>query len=322
MSVFLLFNYAQCFAGSETLINSPSQSKKTIAKLYHTLQNNPKFDMAERLEIISASFLNKPYLLGALGEGNDARYDQSPLYRTDGFDCDTLVNTVLAIALAANQQVFPFCLRNLRYKNGEVDFISRNHFTSLDWNLNNQKQGYLQDITQSFKTDNNQPVAKIASAVIDKPSWYEHFDLTHIKLNNADKIEQQKRMDELKKRASHLPVLKAEIPYIPLNKLFDELGNANQALFSQIPNAAIVEIVRPNWDLRAQIGTCLNISHLGFVFWKNNTLFFRQASSNFQKVIDVSLIDYLKDARSSPTIKGINIQIVVPKKPLQADCTV
>nr|WP_277619301.1 N-acetylmuramoyl-L-alanine amidase-like domain-containing protein [Legionella norrlandica] len=87
-----------------------------------------------------------------------------------------------------------------------------------------------------------------------------------------------------------------------------------------MPNGAIIEIVRPNWDLRKEIGTALNISHLGFAIWINDKLYFRQASSQYGKVIDVPLIDYLDKARSSPTIKGINIQVVLPTKPTSNGC--
>ena len=82
--------------------------------------------------------------------------------------------------------------------------------------------------------------------------------------------------------------------------------------FQQIPNAAIIEIVRPNWDLTKEIGTHLNVSHIGFAIWKNKTLYFRQASSIHHQVIDTPLTSYLYDAlKNSETIKGINIQIAL-----------
>jgi hypothetical protein len=106
----------------------------------------------------------------------------------------------------------------------------------------------------------------------------------------------------------------SKVPYIPFTALFPE-NKPNLYLFSQIPNGAVIEIVRPNWDLRKQIGTFLDISHLGFAVWHKGVLYFRQASSQYGKVVDVPLIDYLKEALISLTIKGINVQIVVPQKP-------
>lgn len=84
-------------------------------------------------------------------------------------------------------------------------------------------------------------------------------------------------------------------------------------IINQIPNGAIIEIVRPNWDLYKIIGTNMNVSHLGFVVWENNKPYFIHASSDKLMVVKTSLIDYLKNAKKNPTIKGINIQIITSK---------
>jgi hypothetical protein len=299
---------------------SPERPDPIIEKLYHTLNNNSKSDMALRLDITSASFLEKPYVLWALGEGPGAGFDQSPLYRTDSFDCETYVDTVLALALAENQPVFKQCINQIRYAEGRVDFLTRNHFISLDWNKNNQRAGFIKDITTSIKGKNNQPIAKMAIALINKPSWYQHMRTDRIKVSSLTNEEQLNRLLELKNLGRTLPKKVAKIPYLPLTALFDEQGNPDKELFAQIPNAAILEIVRPDWDLRQQIGTRLNVSHLGFAFWKNSELVFRQASSSFGKVVEVPLIDYLKETLSSPTIKGINVQVLIPQKPLSLGC--
>lgn len=300
--------------------NAKPSSDQAIDHLYHKLNTEPTVLISDRLKHFSSQFLDYPYLLGPLGEGDNARFDQSPLYRTDSFDCLTFVETTLALAFGNNTAQFKKCMRKIRYSEGRIDFICRNHFTDIDWNQNNQKQGYFKDITPLIVNKNHESVFQIASALIDKPSWYQHFTPKRIKLKQSHPDEQIKRLLELKKLGSLLPQIKAETPYIPFSALFDNQGNVDVFLISQIPNAAIIEIVRPNWDLTQQIGTHLNISHLGFVFWINGQLIFRQASSEFNRVTDIPLIDYLNKARSSPTIKGINIQIVVPKHTLPQGC--
>ena len=297
------------------------QADYQIKILLQKFKLSPPANMADRVDAISREFVGKPYLLGALGEGSDARYDQKPRYRTDAFDCDTYVTTVLALALAKDEQSFPQCMAKVRYKEGKIDFISRNHFMSLDWNPNNQGQHFIKDITETIKDQNNQPLAKIARALIDKPSWYQHFSNKNIYLNSSNKNEQALRLAELKQAGSKLEKQNATIPYLPLTSLFDAKANPNHFVFAQIPHAAIIEIVRPNWNLHEIIGTNLNVSHLGFVFWKNGTLFFRQASSQYGKVVEVPLIDYLRETLTSPTIKGINIEVVLPKVPLDEHCT-
>ncbi|MGQ3888517.1 N-acetylmuramoyl-L-alanine amidase-like domain-containing protein [Legionella sp. CNM-1927-20] len=297
------------------------EANVAIKQLYHTLNNNIKLDMPSRIEKISASFLGKPYILGSLGEGATALFDQFPQYRIDGFDCETYVTTVIALALANQLDDFTQCLKKIRYHQGQVDYLTRNHFTGLDWNTNNQRQGFIKDITVTFKDKNNKPIAQVATALIDKPAWYQYKSLETIRLKQHDDKEQAKRLDKLKKMGGQLSRSKEQVPYLPLTAFFNDEGKPNYALFNQIPNGAIIEIVRPNWDLSKKIGTRLNISHLGFAFRKDGQLIFRQASSEYGKVVDVSLISYLKKATESPTIKGINVQIIIPREPLNNGCS-
>jgi len=269
--------------------------------------------MPERLNWFSKHFKDTSYVLGSLGEGAKGRYDQFPRYRTDAFDCDTFVNIVIALALSTSLDTFQQCVNDLRYKNGKVSYITRNHFTSIDWNEYHQKRGLFKDITLTIQDENNKPVAQYASVLIDKPSWYAHKTLSTIRIDK-DKAIQEQRLMELKSKSKALEVRTSNVPYLPFSALFSKQNKPNLYLFSQIPNGAIIEIVRPNWDLREEIGTYLDISHLGFAFWYNNTLYFREASSQYGKVVDVPLVRYLEEAAKSPTIRGINIQVVLPQK--------
>ncbi len=293
---------------SLVILSLQAMADKTITQLYNNPMIKPGADIPTRIELFSAQFMGKPYLRGALGEGAQGYYDNTPLYRTDAFDCETYVDTVLALALAHDPADFKQCIRRIRYQDGRVSFIHRNHFTCLDWNKNNQKQGFLKDITTTFHDKNGHSVAKMANALVDKPSWYQHFSTTIIRIKNPSPTEHAKRLASLKEKGSHLPRTLSSIPYIPLTALFSKTGEANTYLFNQIPNGAIIEIVRPNWDLEQQIGTRLNVSHLGFAIRINDTLIFRAATSINQRIMDVPLIDYLQETRKNPTIKGINIQ--------------
>ncbi|KTD14266.1 N-acetylmuramoyl-L-alanine amidase-like domain-containing protein [Legionella israelensis] len=315
----ILFS-SQIFAKTSPQIEQ--QANKAIEQLYHSLDGLYKTTMPERIEWISAQFKNKPYLLGALGEGYTARFDQFPRYRTDAFDCATYVTTVMAIALANNTKTFEQCLKQVRYKNGRRSYIHRNHFTSLDWNVNNQSQGFLQDITLTIKNHQDKPIAQIAKAVINKPAWYQYKTTVHIRLHPEHQQEQQNRLEELKTKGQSLEIREAKIPYLPLNELFNNKKEANHYIFKQIPHGAIIEIIRPNWDLREKIGTCLNVSHIGFAIWSNGILYYREASSTEGKVIDIPLISYLKNTLDSPTIKGINVQVIKPQTPFEGQCKI
>lgn len=293
--------------------SAPQSSDKTIIQLYHSLNSMPKSDISTRITLISAEFLEKPYSLGALGEGMNGQIDQSPLYRTDAFDCETFVDTVLALAFGHDIHQFRRCINQIRYHRGLVSFVDRNHFTDLDWNKNNQTEGFVKDITTTLLNEQNQPVAQSAHALINKSAWYSHFSTHNIRIQTTDLGEKEKRLRSLKQQGHQIPSKMSTISYIPLSVLFDKKGKANMHLFRQIPNAAIIEIIRPNWDLTKTIGTHLNVSHLGFAIWQNNILFFREASSESNRVVDIPLIQYLRSTLKSPTIKGINIQIVLPQ---------
>ena len=77
---------------------------------------------------IGAQYLGARYLNDPLGEG--IAPDPDPLIRTDAFDCTTFVETSLAAGDVG-------ALTKIRYKNGDVDFVNRNHFIESDWIPNN-----------------------------------------------------------------------------------------------------------------------------------------------------------------------------------------
>ncbi|MFI4919332.1 MAG: N-acetylmuramoyl-L-alanine amidase-like domain-containing protein [Legionellales bacterium] len=295
------------------------QANVFINELYHKANATPNTLMPQRIDWFSAKFLGDKYLLGALGEGPGARYDQFPKYRTDAFDCDTYVTTVVSLALAHSLKSFQQCLKHTRYQNGKATYLYRNHFTSIDWNKNNQQRGVLKDITLTIKDQNQRPVALFANALINKSNWYAYKSIATIRLEHENKTQQATRLLELKAQGKNLKTSRSKVPYLPFTALFTDKSKPNLYLFAQIPQGAIIEIIRPNWDLRKLIGTSLNISHLGFAIWIKGHLYFRQASSQQGKVVDVLLVEYLKEAQKSPTIKGINIQIV-KTKPLDAEC--
>lgn len=293
------------------------ECKQTNLKLNNIFQqlDQMKFkNFGERVEFIAKQFLRKPYLFNALGEGLQGKFDQKPLYRIDFFDCETYVDTVMAIALSANLNEFKNYILNIRYQNGQVAFIKRNHFTCLDWNGNNKRQGLVKDITKTIHGKNGKSVALIANACIDKPNWYKHMAIDRIYLLEGNKEKEQQALLTLRKQYKKVTKENSSIPYIPLDILFNEDGNPNMDIFKQIPNGSIVEIIRPNWDLRKLIGTNLNVSHLGFVIWENHEPFFINASSNKLMIVKTPLIEYLREAINSPTIKGINIQTIMQNK--------
>lgn len=176
--------------------------------------------LSDRIVSISANFLNKPYQLDPLGEGKQGQFSQKPLYRFDRFDCQTYVETVLALALSnsdSDTPAFQQQLLQIRYQNGKPDFFTRNHFPSADWIPNNIEKGYIK-----FSPINNDKI----SIVINKQKWFE--DQTNIKNTN-------------------IPYkLKITLPYMPVGELSKNLH--------KIPNGAIIMIVKPSFILISHMG--------------------------------------------------------------------
>jgi len=292
-----------------------SKFDNEIARIYAILHANEINDITNRIEVVSRFFLGRKVVIGSTGDGQNARFDHDPIYRTDEFDCLSYVNIVIAIAESDNLTEFKTAIKKINYHDGKVDFFNRFHFLNTDWNRENtKKQGYLKDFTKSIVDENNCPVARISTTIIDKPSWYEAISTNRIKYFQSISPTQTKQLlHELHSYSTKVKKVKSIILYIPLDELFNKKGNPNMFLFNQIPTSSLIEIIRPNWDLNNEIGTNLDVSHLGFAIRNEQGLMFREASSSSMwkyGVRDVPLVEYLKSWLNDDTVKGINVLII------------
>jgi len=282
-----------------------------IISLYQGIGLQAGSNIAQRVTFFSEQLLNKSYSLGALGEGIAGCFDQNPLYRTDTFDCVTFINTVLALAFSHNLREFQKNILQINYYEADPKYQKRFHFISVDWNPKNAQNGFVKDITTEIYDENDKPIYEIAHAIIDRPGWIKHRTMSDIKL--LEGISPKKALtllNKLHKFSSSMQSEANELPYLPFTKLFNG-QEPNQKIFQQFPDCSVIEIVRPNWDLRKKIGTNLNVSHVGFALRLNNELIFRQASLQEKSITDMPLIDYLRDVCFPVSaIKGINIQKV------------
>lgn len=306
-SILLFLGFNSCNASASVQEDNAAQE---ILSLYTQIKDKNYVNKNVKLATVSKYFLGRPYILYQLGEGEQGLYDQYPIFRTDGFDCQTFVETVLAITLGNNVSEFKSYMQKLRYKDGNVAFSSRNYFPSLDWNPNNQKQKYVKDITSSFNNKDGQPVYKIAEALIDKPAYFQHQTIKDLRIINAENVDLEKKITEIHAEGDKYNAVKVQLKYIPLSALFSESGEANSYIFDQIPNGAIIEIVRPNWDVTEINGSHQNVSHMGFAIREGNELIFRDGSYLKGQVSNTSLIEYLRKYIKHETIKGINVQVL------------
>ncbi len=162
------------------------------------------------------SFLGVPYANSPLGEG--IAPDADPLIRFDVFDCTTFVETVLARADVGK-------LNKIRYKNGQVDFLNRNHFIESDWLINNSD--VVQNVSKKYA-----PTA-VRHVVIDKQAWFK-------KVHNID---------------FNLTPVAIDLEYIPYAYASD----------IKINKMMIVLFVADKPKIRDKIGTDLAVFHMGLL---------------------------------------------------------
>lgn len=268
-------------------------------------------DSRQRLDYLTRYFLGRPYVLTAQGEGEQGRFDQQPLFRLDAFDCLTFVSDVLALFYSTCVDDVIKNYVKMNYYDDMIDLTTRFHFTSLDWNIQNNRHHFIKDVTTTLCDEEMNSVACSVCTVIDKQNWFRCCGQKMIRLNDVVTINELESIyAELLQRTERFSKQSVKIDYIPLTVLFDDRGNPNNFLFAQFPDGAILEIVRPAWDLTQKIGTHLHVSHLGFIFRESGELIFRHASADYSCIVQVSLVEYLKSCRNVKSIGGVNVQTV------------
>ena len=285
-----------CFLFTPLSFADTQGSDEIVKQLISLSQNDP---IQRRIEIQSAALLNLPYLEGALGEGTKGRYDQNPLYRFDYFDCETYVDTVMALALAKNLPDFKSKINQIRYKQGSVSFTQRNHFPSADWIPNNKRNGYIHELSYLIAGQKT----RMTKTQINLRSWYDNLTADRIRIPYLSFQEKEARLFQLKKEGEALYGSKrVSISYIPV---FDLLQNS--VLRQKIPTGSLIFFVGHDSYLSSRIGTPMNVLHMSFAIWNNGQLYCRMASSKEGRVLDVLFPDYLKTYLSLGTLDGISV---------------
>jgi len=101
-------------------------------------------DLTQRLDRISGEFLGSAYQEGSLGGG--ATLDEEFRIDLTVFDCVTLIEVVLALALSDTVPDFIDTTRRIRYDDGQISWFHRNHYM-LDWARNNERNGFIRNVT-------------------------------------------------------------------------------------------------------------------------------------------------------------------------------
>ena len=226
----------------------------------------------------SARFLGATYAESPLGEGQGAEIDADPLWRFDAFDCVTFVETALALSTAGTQEDFEKAMNAIRYRNGEVSFLARNHFMNPDWIANNAR--LVCDATSEIAKAAG-VIAHVRRTAIDRKSW---FKKTH-------GIETGFKPQEI------------SLAYIPIA----DISTARKKFIRAIGEPMIENVVVGDTDAAEKYGTDNDIAHTGFLIPTGKTLTFRHASSRAGKVVDADFFDYLKSLGKNKKYIGVNL---------------
>lgn len=128
-------------------------------------------DLGQRVVHFARRNLNQPYKMYLLGEFPYEVYDEQPLFSLTNGDCVVFSEHSFAMALSHDWSEFFRNLQKLRYKDGQVGILSRNHYTEYDWDKNNS--WLVRDVTSELgATTVTQYTEKI-----NKASFFRRFGI-------------------------------------------------------------------------------------------------------------------------------------------------
>jgi hypothetical protein len=104
-----------------------------------------------RIVHLARKNVGQPYELYLLGEMPFEPYDPQPIYCLDKSDCLVFAEHTYAMALANNWPSFMRTLQRIRYRDGQLGVVTRNHYTEADWNVSNK--WLVEDITLELAGD-------------------------------------------------------------------------------------------------------------------------------------------------------------------------
>ncbi|RKG74865.1 DUF1460 domain-containing protein [Corallococcus exercitus] len=212
--------------------------------------------LSERLLGMSEKFLNTPYVLSPLGEGQGV--DPDPTFRLDAVDCLTFVEETLALGMAHGEPEVPALLERIRYAS-TPSYEDRNHLMEAQWLPNNIKKGLLVDVTRKYAKEDTVTVTKTLTA----HTW------------------QSKSSMALQLPRERQPVGTFTLDMIPLEKVLEHARG--------VASGTILVVMREDLPLKAT-----RITHLGFVVQKKKRTYLRHASKGgYNRVVDEDLETFL-----------------------------
>ncbi len=229
-----------------------------------------------RARVVSASeaFLGVPYRLDPLGEGPGRPPDEDPRLRFDAVDCQTFVETVIALVNAKRFEDVEAVLDDVRY-DGPAEYARRSHFFEAQWLPVNQRKGYLRDAT----LDLGGACVRRHTKVVTLSQW------------RARTVAQKISLPD-----DRAPVGSFEVRYVPLDQVL--------ARAKAIPSGTAFAVVRED-----KPRTPVMVSHLGFIVHGERGPVARHASDALKAVVDEDLARFVERNRKMRAWKVLGLQL-------------
>lgn len=128
-------------------------------------------DLRKRIQHLAKQAVGQPYEIYLLGEFPFEIYDSQPLYNLEKSDCVVFCEHIYAMALSDNWKKFFTMLQRIRYKDGIISILTRNHFTEADWVINNS--WLIENIMEKLP---NVKFRKVKT-IIDRAKFFSKWDL-------------------------------------------------------------------------------------------------------------------------------------------------
>jgi len=93
--------------------------------------------LRDRIVHLGRKNIGQPYEIYLLGEFPYEYFDADPIYNLARSDCLTFCEHIYAAALSHDWWSYLRALQRLRYRDGIISMLTRNHYTIADWNRNN-----------------------------------------------------------------------------------------------------------------------------------------------------------------------------------------
>ena len=259
---------------SQELICSETD-RQEFEKKMDQLQGLETTDMGNTVVSVGKTFEGAPYVAKTL----EINQEETLIVNLREFDCTTYVENVLAFSLLVSKEeedinAFTSVLRNIRYRDGEVNgYPSRLHYFT-DWIADNENKGLVRNISQDLGGEKLEKEINFMS---------EHRDLYPM-LKEDSSVEQIKLTEgELSKR---------NLYYLPK----EAIAGAE----SRMQNGDIIAL--------ATSIDGLDVTHTGFAIRsEDGRIHLLHASSSGQvEITKMPLTDYLSGIKS-------NIGIIVAR---------